>query len=30
MTTTEDKKENAQIVGLMMGVKERTRELPGR
>ena len=30
MTTAEDKKENAQIVRLMMGVKERTRELPGR
>ena len=30
MTTAEDKKESAQIVELMMGVKERTRELPRR
>ena len=30
ITTAEDKKENAQIIGLMMGVKERMKELPGR
>ena len=29
-TTAEEKKENAQIVGLVMGVKERTTELLGR
>ena len=29
MTTVEDKKDSAQIVGLIMGVKERTREPSG-
>ena len=30
MTTVEDKKDSAQIVELIMGVKERTREPSGR